>query len=249
MIRRTRTQRAVAALAVVLVICPWSDPAFAGGIIAVSGTVNQSGNVMEGATALANPPGSDETQGAIEIDLAALRALTPESSLGEASLNLVGVQFDVPKTFEIRTYGADVALTESDFNAGGIGDPVFSYLVTGPTGPDGLTFTIPLTSADFGRAAGIGFNLRESESPGNALISVEYVFVATILVLGAITGLVAVRQAAEPELGPGGIPTGNLVFGPPEVTITPIVPEPASVLLLLLGALLAFPLRRRRHGG
>jgi hypothetical protein len=35
---------------------------------------------------------------------------------------------------------------------------------------------------------------------GGALIATEWVFVATILVLGAITGLVAVRQAVLAEL-------------------------------------------------
>lgn len=35
---------------------------------------------------------------------------------------------------------------------------------------------------------------------GGALIAVEWVFVATILVLGVITGLVAVRQAVISEL-------------------------------------------------
>jgi hypothetical protein len=35
---------------------------------------------------------------------------------------------------------------------------------------------------------------------GGALIAAEWVFVATILVLGAITGLVAVRQAVLAEL-------------------------------------------------
>jgi Flp pilus assembly pilin Flp len=35
---------------------------------------------------------------------------------------------------------------------------------------------------------------------GGALIAVEWVFVATILVLGIITGLVAVRQAVLSEL-------------------------------------------------
>ena len=35
---------------------------------------------------------------------------------------------------------------------------------------------------------------------GGALIATEWVFVATILVLGAITGLVAVRQAILSEL-------------------------------------------------
>jgi hypothetical protein len=35
---------------------------------------------------------------------------------------------------------------------------------------------------------------------GGALLASEWVFVATILVLGAITGLVAVRQAAIKEL-------------------------------------------------
>ncbi len=35
---------------------------------------------------------------------------------------------------------------------------------------------------------------------GGALISTEWVFVATILILGSITGLVAVRQAVLSEL-------------------------------------------------
>jgi hypothetical protein len=241
MIRRTASQRTIAMFAVALVIYPWSDTARAGSVV-VSGTVNQSGSVMEGATAIANPPGPDETQMAIEIDLEALRALIPNSSIGEASLSLKGVRFDVPKTIEVRTYGADVALTVSDFNEGGDGQPIFSHMVTEPTGPDGLNLMFPVT--DFHRAPGIGFNLRESESSGNALVSIELVFLGTLLVLGLLEGSFAVRQGTEPELGPGGIPTGNLVFLPPELTFTP-VPEPASCLLLLLGALLVVSLRRR----
>src|SRR5262245_10566356 len=91
MIRRTPSQRAIAIFTVVLVAYPWPDAALASSI-AVSGTVSQSGSVNEGATALANPPGTDETQVAIEIDLAALRALTPNSSIGAASLRLNGLR-------------------------------------------------------------------------------------------------------------------------------------------------------------
>ena len=42
--------------------------------------------------------------------------------------------------------------------------------------------------------------LRMWQDDSGALIATEWVFVATILVLGAITGLVAVRQAVIAEL-------------------------------------------------
>ena len=42
--------------------------------------------------------------------------------------------------------------------------------------------------------------MRLWKDDGGALIATEWVFVATILVLGSITGLVAVRQAAITEL-------------------------------------------------
>src|SRR5207247_9778741 len=42
--------------------------------------------------------------------------------------------------------------------------------------------------------------LRLWKDDGGALIATEWVFVATILVLGVITGLVAVRQAVISEL-------------------------------------------------
>lgn len=42
--------------------------------------------------------------------------------------------------------------------------------------------------------------LRMWKDDGGALIATEWVFVATILVLGSITGLVAVRQAVITEL-------------------------------------------------
>src|SRR5262249_40062084 len=42
--------------------------------------------------------------------------------------------------------------------------------------------------------------MRLWEDDGGALIATEWVFVATILVLGSITGLVAVRQAVISEL-------------------------------------------------
>jgi hypothetical protein len=244
MIRRFSTHRAIALFAVLLVLLPRSNPVFASAIVAVSGTVNQSGIVAPSATAIANPPGSDETQGVLEIDLDALRSLVPGSVFGEASLGIV-VQFGVAKTLEVRTYAGDLELNELDFGGGGSEAPLISYVAAQPTGPEGLTLTLDLTPDDLIQDV-IGFNLRESESSGN-VVGLEYLLLATLVALSSIVGVVVLRETGIPQIGPDGLPTGEYLFGPPEVTLT-LVPEPTSAVLLLCGVVFALVLFRRRHG-
>ncbi|MGD9720137.1 MAG: PEP-CTERM sorting domain-containing protein [Pirellulales bacterium] len=228
-----------------LLVLAWSHPAFASPI-AVAGTVDQSGAVTPGGTALTNPPGPDEVQGVFEVDLNALRALVPGSTLGSASLGLNGVRFDAAKTIEMRTYTGDLVLSGADFGAGNR-QPVFSQFVSEPTGPAGLDFTVELGAADL-QGDILGFNFRESESDGHALIGVEMTFIAVLLIAGLIGGLAAIEVPANPQFDPSGIPDGTFVFGPPELTFIE-VPEPNSLVLLLLGTAIVLVCFYRRFTG
>ena len=205
-----------------------------------------TGTVTPNGIALSNPPGPAESPrdhgggpGGAQYHFLS----EPGATIGHASFSLVGVQFTHPKTFEVRTYSGDLAVTASDFNAGDV-NPALSLSVTNPTE---LTITLDVTDTvrQFAQrdAPVIGFNLRESESPGNALIATEWVFVATILVLGIITGLTEVRQGVETG---SGIPDPGR-FAAPQLTVLP-VPEPSTLLLFILAAATLIVVSRHYRG-
>ena len=222
----TRTRLMVLVALLLLGLSP--APVFAS-TIAIIGTVTDTGVLSPNTFSLANPAGTAETRGIIELDLSIFGT---DAIVTEAFL-ILSASFTHEKTLEVYSYADnDLLLEASDFFQGE-GTALYSQLHQ-PSSGELITIdiTADLNALVTSDAASIGFNFRETENPGN-IVAIEYLVLGTIVSLGQTTTIV-ITSSVNPTTG---------LFGPATVST---VPEPVTLGLTMVG-LGAVAVRRMRQ--